>query len=109
MSLKLTVEPRKGAPATPFYRHVWVKQEGGLEGYDLIIPELFTAHIWMEEGGAWLATMYFGGRRYVADSRPSLEAAFKAVDRIMYKYFPHECTLTASRAIMAPWKGDLNL
>ncbi len=39
--------------------------------------------------------------------QPTLEAAAKAADRLLYKHFPKEWTVTDPRVIIDSWKGDL--
>jgi hypothetical protein len=101
MSL-IVKEPAKKAKASP-YTYAWVMADTGLLSLTFDENEMCL----YEEAGLWIATATIDGKRYRA-ARQSLEDAAKAADRLLYKKFPHVWTQTDARAIISPWKGDLN-
>jgi uncharacterized metal-binding protein len=100
--------PKKKEKQSP-YKHAWVRDDNGL--YGLIIGE-DVFFIWEARGGVWNKILWkmsasIGGKKYRGE-RPTLEEAAKASDRLLYKNLPHVWTVTDARAIIDPWRGDLN-
>lgn len=57
--------------------------------------------------GRWIAEGKLKEEVYF--SAESLEAAFKLLDREFYVCYPDLWVKSDAQAVMAPWKGDLNL
>lgn len=95
--------PAKKEKQSP-YKYAWKKDECGRFVLEF---EKNAFYIW-EQAGVWTATAHIGGQNYHA-KRPTLEAAAKAADRLLYKTFSHVWTQTDARVIISPWRGDLIL
>ncbi len=59
-----------------------------------------------ERDGKWEMLLQVNGKRYVG-SRPTLEEAFKATDRLIYKEAKEYWLRSDARAVLEQWKGTL--
>lgn len=99
MSLVITT-PVKARPDV--YKYRWL---AGSDGYTLDLDGL-TARIWTV-AGVWNAQVVVGEKRYLA-ARPTLEAAFKDTDGLIYRNRPECWATTDCREILNTFKGDLD-
>jgi hypothetical protein len=86
------------------YKYAWIRESDGVFGLIVNDNTFFIG----EENGTWTAIALINNKRHRA-VRSTLEEAFKASDRLLYKNFPKEWTMTDASAIMASWREDLNL
>ena len=85
-------------------KYFWKDDERA--GYVLVIDESNGARLW-EEAGQWHMRAALKGQTYTG-ARDTLEDAFKATDRLVYKNFPHVWTSTNCRVILEKWEGVLS-
>jgi hypothetical protein len=104
MSIIVREPPKKVKPKANAYRYAWVKID---DEYCLDISPDDWIHIW-QLGHVWKGNAKLKGRTYTGE-RPTLEACFKALDKIFYKCYASEWVKTDVQAVIGPWKGDLNL
>ena len=97
-------EPEKKAKPS-IYAHTWVKKDDN--DFELHVEGTIMLRIWRTSAETWSMLGRIGEKTYKG-TRPSLEEAAKAADRLLYKKFPHVWTTTDARAIIAPWRGDLH-
>jgi hypothetical protein len=86
--------------STP-YKYAWL---AGPDGYTLDLGTL-TARIWAV-AGVWNAEVRVGEKRYLA-ARPTLEAAFKASDRLIYRNRPECMWVTDCKEVIRTFEGEL--
>jgi hypothetical protein len=97
--------PKKKAKQSP-YTYAWVLEPDG--SFTLRAAALCLARLHLSElRPGWRIAAKMNGEVKRGDFE-SLEDAAKAVDRLLYKNFPHVWTVTDARVIVDPWRGDLN-
>jgi len=77
-------------------------------GYELNAADGEPIASIVPDRGAWEATVHADGKRYVG-IRPSLEEAFKAAARLLFKLRKEVWLKMNSQTVMERWQGDLNL
>jgi hypothetical protein len=108
VSLKIEVPAKR--PKVSAYKYAWVR-DTNVDSYKLHISPLLLQLIWAEDNAWYMRTAFYdaaGKETVFSGYRPTLEAAFKASDRLLYKNFPKEWTVTDARAIMASWSGEIS-
>lgn len=102
--------PKKKEKQSP-YTYAWV-MDADVDNYSLRIVDVVTQRIWLQDGIWCMRTVFnnsVGGESVFTGQRQTLEEAAKASDRLLYKNFPKEWTVTDAHAIVDSWRGDLNL
>lgn len=102
MSL-IVKQPEKKKP-TPWALYTWTKKDEN--DFELRVEGSITMRVYKHADG-WEMVACTAEQKTYRGTRPTLEDAAKAVDRLLYKTNPRAWTVTDARAIM-PWKGDLN-
>jgi hypothetical protein len=100
MSIVLTRPPKK--EPTPLMKWAWVLADAG---YRLKTPEVL-ATLKPVNDKEWGMSAKIVGRWYTG-SRPSLEEAFKVLDRAIHQHAIHTWLNTDVHAVIDPWMGNL--
>jgi hypothetical protein len=103
LSLRITSPPKVSKKVSP-YKYTWKLETDS--SFTLRVAKDFLARVYAIKS-VWRMAVKMNGKLYRGE-RATLEAASKAVDRMLYKNFAHAWTMTDARCIIAEWKGDLD-
>ena len=89
-------------------KYFWKLAPNSVDDFYLVICLDNGARVWKDPAGRpWRMRVKADGKVFSGE-RETLEDAFKATDRLVYKHFPHVWTSTNCRVILDLWAGDLS-
>lgn len=108
MALLITVPAKK--PKENACKYFWtVAPNRTDDDFYLVIGLDDGARIWKNEAGRpWHMRLKINGKTFVGE-RETLEDAFKATDRLIYKNASHVWTQSDAHAVLVFFEGDLSL
>ena len=107
MPLLITVPAKK--PKENACKYFWKLAPNSADDFYLVIGLDNGARIWKDPAGRPWRMRVKADDKVFSGERETLEDAFKATDRLVYKTFPGVWAQTDCRVIVATFEGDLNL